>query len=139
MPVENEEGVKEQVGGHISSVGGSTPGFDHSRSRANGATAVPYEKWQTLGMTYDGEWIKAWINGEFDELENVNPFHYPNGIFDGGEKGSSFTVGSVPRGRKPQGPGNFFMGTIGGIAVFDRALSADEMEKLADLVPDQGE
>lgn len=32
-----------------------------------------------------------------------------------------------------------FMGTIGGVAVFDRALRAEEMAKLAELVPDEGD
>ncbi len=133
MPVKNAEGKMDQVGGHISSIGGSSKGKDHSVSRANGATPVPYDEWHTLGFTYDGEKIRAFFDGGFDELDGVNPYPYPHGIFDGGENGSSFTVGSVPRGRKPSGPGNFFAGTIGGIAVFDRPLTPEEMGVLAEI------
>ncbi len=77
--------------------------------------------------------IRAFFDGRFDELEGVNPYRYPHGIFDGGKDGSSVTVGSVPRGREPSGPGNFFAGTIGGIAVFDRALTSGEMASLAEI------
>lgn len=135
MPVDNAEGRREQVGGHISSIGGSSPGHDHSRSRANGATPVPFDEWVSIGFTYDGDFIRAYYNGAFDALKGVNPYQYPNGIFDGGPDGSAFTVGSVPRERPPQGPGNYFTGVIGGIAVFDRALHTEEMHMLSDLTP----
>jgi hypothetical protein len=49
------------------------------------------------------------------------------GLFDGGEDGSDFTVGAVHRLGEM---GNNFVGQIGGIAVFDRALSDDEFQTI---------
>ncbi len=65
MPVKNAEGEMEQVGGHISSIGGSSKGRDHSVSRANGATPVPFGEWHTLGFTYDGEMILGLLRRPF--------------------------------------------------------------------------
>lgn len=44
-----------------------------------------------------------------------------------GNNGSDFTVGAV---LLKTGMGNFFKGLIGGLAVFDRALSEAEIERL---------
>jgi hypothetical protein len=45
-----------------------------------------------------------------------------------GNNGSDFTVGAV---LLKSGMGNFFNGLIGGLAVFNRALNADEIENLS--------
>jgi hypothetical protein len=45
-----------------------------------------------------------------------------------GNNGSDFTVGAVLLKR---GMGNFFKGQIGGLAVFNRALSPKELKNLA--------
>jgi hypothetical protein len=46
-----------------------------------------------------------------------------------GNNGSDFTVGAV---LLKSGMGNFFKGQIGGLAVYDRALSAKELKQLAE-------
>ena len=51
-----------------------------------------------------------------------NPYYFPDGI---GDNGSDFTVGAVFVNKRI---GNFFKGDIGGIAIYDRALSAEEVE-----------
>ena len=50
------------------------------------------------------------------------------GLFDGGYLGSDFTVGAVNRSGEM---GNFFVGQIGGLAVYDRALTKEEMRYLS--------
>ena len=51
-----------------------------------------------------------------------NPYYFPDGI---GDNGSDFTVGAVFVNKRI---GNFFKGEIGGLAVYDRALTAEEVK-----------
>ncbi|WP_338876428.1 SMP-30/gluconolactonase/LRE family protein [Spirosoma sp. SC4-14] len=117
----------EQVCGHISGVGGPTPGEKWCVDVSIGKTPVLFDEWTFVAMTYDGNQIKSYRNGEYDERENQNPYPYTEGIFDGGEEGADFTVGAVHR---LGAIGNDFVGQLGGLAVFDRALSADEIRQI---------
>ena len=64
-----------------------------------------------------------------DVRETFNPYAYPGGLFDGGLDGADFTVAAVHRSNTM---GNWFTGVLGGLAVYDRALSDDEMWSLFD-------
>lgn len=119
-----------QVCGHISSVGGPTPGFKYCMDVSIGNTPVPYEAWQFVGMTYDGREARSYLNGKFDPRPGRNPYPYPQGIFDGGADGSDFTVGAVDRSAIM---GNWFVGLIAGIAVFGRDLTEAEMAALSEV------
>lgn len=118
------EQSRHQVCGHISAVGGPTPGEKFCIDAAIGATRIDYEVWHCVAFTYDGAAIKAYLDGRLDARGTRNPYVYPHGIFDGGEQGADFTVGAVNRSDEM---GNWFTGTLGGLAVFDRALSAGEL------------
>jgi hypothetical protein len=61
----------------------------------------------------------------------LNPWWYPHGIYTPANDGSGgpFTIGRVIHSARNVG----FTGWIGGVAVFDRALSADDLQKLAAL------
>jgi hypothetical protein len=74
----------EQVGAHISSVGGATPGFKYCMDAAIGATPVPPDTWQCVAITYDGAFARAYLNGRLDRRGDRNPYRYEGGIFDGG-------------------------------------------------------
>jgi hypothetical protein len=129
----------EQVGAHISSIGTATPGFKYCMDAAIGATPVPFGIWQCVAISYDGRQAYAWLNGELDVRGDRNPYAYPGGIFDGGAEGADFTVGAVQRpewvdeDRQPHGAitANPFHGLLGGLAIYDRALTADEIRALA--------
>lgn len=114
--------------GHVSDVGGPTSGEEFCITYATSGTTVPFADWQFLAMTYDAREVRLYRNGRFDESAGSNPFPHPHGLFDGGTEGSEFTVGSVSVKGKP---GNFFGGLLGGVAVFDRALGAEEVAALA--------
>jgi len=158
-------GGPNQLVPHISAEGGVTRRADGSAfpwcaDYAATRKQVPQEKWCTLGFTYDGKYIKAYINGELDKREldpvkdkrndpyftmegpdggdrGMNPYYHGRGIFkydpekhaetkpDGG---SDFTVGAR------YAVGSFLkeatIGRFGGLAVFDRALTDAEMQKL---------
>lgn len=129
----------EQVGAHVSAHGGATPGEKYCMEAAIGATAVPLDQWQCVAIRYDGRAASAWLNGELDDRGDRNPLAHPDGIFDGGPDGADFTVGAVQRPEwvdedlQPHGAvtANSFHGLLGGLAVFARDLSPEEMRGLA--------
>ncbi len=123
---------RHQVCGHVSSVGGPTPGYKYCMDASIGATPVPWDRWQFVAFTYDGEYARSFLNGKLDARGDRNPYRYPGGIFDGGADGSDFTVGGVSRSDEM---GNWFAGVLGGLAIFDRALSPAEIEALHREVP----
>lgn len=150
---------------HISSEGGVTRRADGSAfpwccDYAVTAREVPTDRWCTLGFTYDGKYIRAYLNGVVDTLEldpklhkrtdryftqegpsgqdrGMNPYYHGRGIFrydpakhaeskPGG--GSDFTVGARYAVGKMLGEAT--IGRFGGLAVFNRALSNEEMLRL---------
>ena len=119
--------------GHVSAVGGPTPGNEVCITYASSGSPVPFDAWQCLVLTYDGKEVRLYRNGQFDAADGANPFPYADGLFDGGAEGADFTVGSVSVKNKP---GNFFGGRIGGLAIFNRALSAKEVAALPGAAPD---
>lgn len=135
----------EQIGAHISSHGGATPGFPYCMDAAIGATPVDFESWHCAAISYDGEHARVFLDGVFDVRESQgepgrNPFFYPEGLFAGD---ADFTVGAVERPAQvvtnadgtftEQGAllANPFVGALGGLAVFRRALSESQMRELA--------
>ncbi|AJY75612.1 LamG domain-containing protein [Paenibacillus beijingensis] len=115
---------RDQVCGHVSSVGGPTPGYKYCMTSAIGSTPVTKGDWQFIVFTYDSTYARCYLNGRFDGREKYNPYLYEGGLFNGGTDGADFTVCSVDRSGEP---GNFFSGLLGGLAVFDRALTDDEI------------
>lgn len=135
----------QQVGAHVSAVGGPTPGHRYCMDAAIGATPVPMDVWQCVAMTYGGGEARAYLNGVLDERAGRNPFPYRGGIYDGGADGADFTVGAVARPRyvemrdgTPVEVGhvqsNLFHGLMGGLAIYDRALEAREIFRLGSLM-----
>lgn len=135
---------KNQVCGHISRTGKPTPPFPYSIDYSASKQEVPPNQWVCLAFTYDGKLIKSYCNGIFIKrepelinhtmgfegypnglMQSKNPYIFPDGI---GNNGSDFTVGAV---LLKGGMGNFFKGQIGGLAVFDRALSKHTIKKLS--------
>ena len=126
---------------------------------AASVSAVPEHRWVTLGFTYDGQYIRAYFNGVMEARQvdpvkdrrndpyytkegpngghrGINPYYHGRGIFkydparDGKTKippadflvGARYAVGSML--------GEAMKGSLSGLAVFDRALTDDEMQKL---------
>ncbi len=134
----------DKVCGHISKTGKPTPPFPYSIDYSASKQVVSKNEWQCIAFTYDGKYIKSFLNGEFQEskpelINNTKGFEgYPDGLFQSknpyyfpygmGNNGSDFTVGAV---LLKSGMGNFFTGFIGGLAVFNRALSEEEIQKLS--------
>lgn len=82
----------------------------------------------TLKKQADGSF--AIVGRELTALR-LNPWWYPHGIYSPRDstEGGPFTIGRVIHSSRSVG----FTGWIGGVAVFNRALSADELVGLADL------
>ncbi len=152
---------------HISSEGGVTRRADGSAfpwccDYAVTAGEVPTGQWCTLGFTYDGQFIRAYLNGVLDALKfdpvahkrtdryfthegpggadrGMNPYYHGRGIFRYDPEKHAAT--------KPGGGSDFTVGAryavgkmlgeatigrFGGLAVFNRALTDAEMKKLHD-------
>lgn len=121
--------VHHRIHGHVSAVGGPTPGEKFCITYSSGATEIGFDQWYCVAMSYDGKFSRVYVNGKLDAWEHRNPFPYEDGLFDGGENGADFTVGGVHRGGEW---GNFFDGIMAGVAVFNRALSDEELKELAE-------
>jgi hypothetical protein len=134
---------KDQVCGHISKTGKPTPPFPYSIDYSASGQKVPVNEWCTVAFTYDGKFIKSYLNGEFEArkpelinhttgfkgypdglVQTKNPYYFPDGM---GNNGSDFTVGAV---LLKSGMGNFFKGSVGGLAVFDKALSESDIKSI---------
>ncbi len=158
-------GGPRQLVPHISSEGGVTRRADGSAfpwcaDYAATRREVPEEKWCTLAFTYDGAYIRAYMDGvldvrEFDPVKDkrndryftaegpggqgrgMNPYYHGRGIFayDPGKHAAT----------KPGGGSDFTVGArmavgsmlreatkgkFGGLAVFNRALTDAEMARL---------
>ena len=123
---------------------------------------VPEEEWCTLTFTYDSKYIRAYINGTFEPRNlnpekdkrtdryftregpnggdrGMNPYYHGRGIFRYDSKkhakskpigGADFTVGAR------YAVGSMFreatIGKFGGLAVFNRALTDEEVKALHD-------
>ncbi|SKB05246.1 Concanavalin A-like lectin/glucanases superfamily protein [Prosthecobacter debontii] len=122
--------LANRIHGHVSGVGGPTPGEEFCITYSSGATEIPLQQWHCLAMSYDGQASRVFVDGKLDSLEHYNPFPYSEGLHDGGVEGADFTVGAVHRGGVW---GNFFGGQIGGLAVFNRALEESELQTLVGL------
>ncbi len=135
---------KNQVCGHISLTGKPTPPFPYSIDYSASKQEVPANQWVCIAFTYDGRYMKSYLNGVFEArkpeliehtqgfegypnglIQSKNPYYFPDGM---GNNGSDFTVGAVLLKR---GMGNFFKGQIGGLAIFDRTLGKKELQRLA--------
>ena len=121
---------RDQVCGHLSNVGGPTPGYKFCIDGPVGATPVAFDEWSVIAMTYDGTQGYCWLNGQPDLRPGLNPYPMAGGLYNGGPNGSDFTVGAVDRSGEI---GNFFTGDIAGLAVYNRALSPAEILALSCL------
>ncbi len=111
---------EEQVCGHVSATGAPTPGYKYCMEAGIGATAVEMDEWRQVAFTFDGTWVRVYVDGQLDYRPGLNPYYWPQAINDGGADGSDFTVGAVYRGGAM---GNWFTGRLGGLAVYDEALN----------------
>ena len=152
---------------HVSAEGGVTRRADGSAfpwcaDYAATKAEVPEERWCTLGFTYDGQYVKAYLDGLLDARplnpkadkradryftqegpggkdRGMNPYYHGRGIFKYDPAKHAAT--------KPDGGSDFTVGArfavgsmlkeatrgkFGGLAVFDRALSDAEMKRLHD-------
>lgn len=149
---------------HISNEGGVTRRADGTALPWNADYAatnseIPERQWCTLGFTYDGKYIRAYLNGVLDERKldpakdnredryfltegpggtdrGMNPYYHGRGIFtyDAAKHAktkiapSDFTVGARYAGGSMLREA--FRGRFGGLAVFNRALTDEEMQQL---------
>lgn len=160
-------GGPRQLVPHISSEGGVTRRADGSAfpwcaDYAATRSEVPEEQWCSLGFTYDGKYIRAYLNGMLDARSldpvkdkrtdryftqegpggkdrGMNPYYHGRGVFRYDPTKHALT--------KPGGGSDFTVGAryavgkmlgeatigrFGALAVFKRALTDAEMKRLYD-------
>jgi len=152
---------------HISAEGGVTRRADGSAfpwcaDYAVSAHEVPTETWCTVAFTYDGKYIRAYLNGVLDEYpldpvahkrtdryftkegpgggdRGMNPYFHGRGIFryDAAKHAATKPGGGsdfTVGARYAVGKmlGEATIGRFGGLAVFNRALSDAELKTLHD-------
>ncbi|MBL9122314.1 MAG: hypothetical protein JNG90_01690 [Planctomycetaceae bacterium] len=159
-------GGRNRLTPHISSEGGVTRRADGTRfpwcvDYAVTQREVPTERWCTLAFTYDGQYIRAYIDGVLDVRQldpradrrtdpyfaqggpagtdrGMNPYFHGRGIYCFRER---------DRAAKPRGGSDFVVGAryalgstrqatkgrFAGLAVFARALSDAEIRQLHQL------
>lgn len=142
-------GGADRVCGHVSRTGTPSPGLPFSRDYSASARVVPHDSWHLVGFTYDGAVVTSYLDGLADPYPHYtepppplglgltyakNPYRIPDGHGMPGlnDVPAEFTFGSV---QLTDGPGNHFAGMIGGIAVFDRALTSEEVRTVAESAP----
>lgn len=113
--------------GHVSDVGGPTPGDPYCQTGSVGETRLPFDQWLAVGFSYDGQQVSSYLNGKPDGQWERNPEPFTAGLYNSGLEGADFTVGAVRRSNAPGDFDNFFVGDLGGLAVFDRALDETEI------------
>lgn len=86
----------------------------------------PYTRVRLTYRKEGGDWKIA--DREMVSLR-LNPWWYPHGIYEPADEssGGPFAIGRVIHSARTVG----FTGWIGGVAVYDRALGAEEIERLA--------
>jgi hypothetical protein len=125
---------------HISPVGGPTPGDLFCSTAACDPRHLSSSSWHCLANTYDGQNIRAFVNGTFVDNAARNPFALQGGIFDPtglpGRIGAEFGVGANRVNSTANAPfhwSNTFTGLLSGVAVWDSALSPSEVENACSL------
>jgi hypothetical protein len=122
----------DNVCGHVSATGGPTNGYPRCMDAAIDGNYLTYFDWHCVAFTYDGHYACAWLDGRAETRVGFNPYAFPHGIYDAGGEGADFTVGAVDRAGEL---GNWFVGRLGGLAVYRRALALNELTALTALLP----
>lgn len=133
---------------HIGAQDGPSPGYPWNRDYAGSArkyfTGVGQGQWHMEAFTYDGHQIVAYVDGLTDIWKGVaepapivpgftmhetvdrNPYVL-NKPINGSPTTKRFTIGAALYGEPPFPGINFTKGKLGGVAVFNRALTSDEI------------
>ncbi|ATC65419.1 hypothetical protein CMV30_16525 [Nibricoccus aquaticus] len=117
----------DSVCGHVSATGKPSPGYEYCMEAGIGAKPVALGEWHQVAFTFDGNWVRVYLDGRLDYRPGLSPYFWPRTINEVGERGSDFTVGAVYRWGEM---GNFFVGRLGGLAVYDTALDEEAMRRL---------
>jgi hypothetical protein len=110
---------------HISNVGGPTPGHKWSVTAACDPRPLPADMWHCVANVYDGETIRVYVNATLAQNGAVNPYPLAGGIYSpeaAGRAGAEFGVGVTPAFGFNQ-----FEGSLGGLAVFNSALTPAQL------------
>lgn len=137
----NGSAYRGGLAGHVSPVGGPTPGQRFCATAAcDPRPLAPAPAWHCLAATYDDAAIRVYVNGSFVSNGQRNPFFLSGGIWgpanEPGRVGAEFGVGANRINETVGGPwlwANFYVGLLGGIAVWDTALGQADVARACAL------
>lgn len=119
---------------HTSKTGGPTPGYSFSKDYSASNTTVQNNVWEFHVGTYDGTYIRSYLNGSFipypsftesaGNTYSKNPYLYTDGL---NATLCDFTIGAV---KLTSAMGNFLQGQVAKVRVWNRALSDQEIAKI---------
>jgi hypothetical protein len=110
------------VVGHHSWTGGATPPNKWCTDYSRGMREIDaVNRWRFMAVTYDGAEGRAYIDGCFEPHAGRNPFPFPAGINPNST--ADFRIGAT----KHITDTNWFIGAIAGVAVFNVALTAQQI------------
>ncbi|MHC4498061.1 MAG: LamG-like jellyroll fold domain-containing protein [Planctomycetota bacterium] len=92
-----------------------------SQVTVQGGTTLVTNTWYHVALVYNGTDLRLYLNGSLDENGALNPLSYSSGI---NNSSTAFAIGSQSN------LGEYFDGQIDEVAVFDRDLSADEIQEI---------
>jgi hypothetical protein len=134
-------GGNMSVYGHVSRWGGPTPGWKYSiDGAATRHDTTLADRVHMLGVTFDGEWARAYLDGTTDSNPDVttrqtnpaksitcdrNPFHYPQGLNP--DSTAPFRVNAASGGGATQHARPMILERL---EVYSRALTPAEMKAL---------
>ena len=96
-------------------------GKDGSFYGVGSSSPIPLNRFTHVALTYDGDALNVYVNGELDGSSSTSGPITPNDV--------SLTIGATTnRGTMIQ----FFSGVIDEVDIFERALSEDEIEDVYD-------
>jgi len=117
----------DSVCGHVSATGKPSPGYEYCMEAGIGAKPIGLGEWHQVAFTFDGNWVRVYLDGKLDYRPGLSPYFWPHAINDGGPSGSDFTVGAVFRWNEM---GNFFVGRLSGLSVYAEALGDGQIATL---------
>ncbi|WP_181118415.1 LamG-like jellyroll fold domain-containing protein [Rathayibacter sp. AY1B5] len=130
----NTYGGDERSNFHVSKTGRPTPGYPFSRDYSASGQTFKRGVWQLHVGTYDGTDAVSYLDGSAvsypsytDPLNQTyakNPYRFLDGL---NGTPCDFTVGAV---ELTNGPGNFVIGSIARLRVWDTALTPQQVQAL---------
>jgi len=94
-----------------------------------GADNLPLNRWCHLAGTYDGEWLRYYVDGKLEKETRLATA--PTPVWDSPD--TKLVIGNMSRFPFINWSDMYFNGAVDEVRIFKRALTEDEIRQLGDL------